>query len=256
MSFFSTHLAPSSPPHVIAATDDFAVIAKPAHLLIHPTRPDGQFTLLEWLRDHFPGREVSLVNRLDRETTGLVLAALHPEAASVLGQMTMRREIHKEYLALVQGCPEIAEAIIDMPIARMGLDETNPVHVRQCVREDGTPAQTEYRVLSSSGGYSLLRVKTMTGRLHQIRVHLSSIGTPVVGDKIYGPDPALYLKFIAEGWTPELEQALSLNHHALHAYSMSFEWQGETRRWSYPLPDDLADFIIARMGTAESLLLG
>lgn len=250
------HLVPSSPPYVVDKTDDFAVIYKPAHLLSHPTKPDGKFTLLEWLKNHFPNREVSLVNRLDRETTGLVLAALTSEAASLLGQMTMRREIHKEYLALVHGCPDPAQALIDAPIGRMGIDETNPVYLRQTVREDGAAAQTEYRVMSSSGGFSLLRLSTLTGRLHQIRVHLSHIGHPVVGDKLYGADPLLYLKFIETGWTDELEQTLLLNHHALHAYSMSFDWKGETRRWSYPLPDDLADLIIARMGTAESLLLG
>lgn len=239
----------------MAATEDFAVIYKPAHLLIHPTRPDGQYTLLEWLRNHFPDRAVSLVNRLDRETSGLVLAALHPEAASLLGQMTMRREINKDYLALVEGRPDATEGLINAPIGRLGLSETNPVHIRQAVKDDGAPAQTEYRVLSTSGGYSLLRVKTLTGRLHQIRVHLASVGTPVVGDKIYGPDAAFYLKFIAEGWTEELAHALKLNRHALHAYSLAFTWKEQALRFSYPLPDDMADFIIAHMSSAESLLL-
>lgn len=255
MSLPVLHLAPSGSPHLVSATDDFAVIYKPSHLLIHPTRPDGQYTLLEWLRSHFPDRAVSLVNRLDRETSGLVLAALNTEAASVLGQMTMRREIDKDYLALVQGRPDPEQALIDAPIGRLGLSETNPVHIRQTVRLDGASAQTEYQLLSSSGGYSLLRVKTMTGRLHQIRVHLSHLGTPVVGDKIYGPDPALYLKFIAEGWTEELAKTLRLNRHALHAYSLAFTWKEQPVRFSYPLPDDMADFIIANMSSAESLLL-
>lgn len=250
------HLQPPSSPHIVAVMDDFAIVSKPAHLLIHPTRPDGQFTLLEWLRNHFPDRDVSLVNRLDRETTGLVLVAFHPEAASILGQMTMRREINKEYFALVHGCPSPVEAMIDAPIGRLGIDENNSVYVRQGVMETGASAQTHYRVMSSSGGFSLLRVKTETGRLHQIRVHLSHIGHPVVGDKIYGPDASLFLKFITEGWTPELEQVLLLNHHALHAYSLSFNWKGQPLRWSYPLPDDMADLIIARMSSAESLLLG
>lgn len=249
------HLSPPVPPRLVAVTDDFAVIDKPAHLLVHPTRPDGQYSLLEWLKEQYPGRDVSLVNRLDRETTGLVLAALHTEAASILGRMTMRREIDKEYLAIVHGCPEPAQGLIDAPLGRKGLGEDNPVHLKQAILEDGAAAQTKYRIIASGGGFSVLSLKTLTGRLHQIRVHLAHIGHPVVGDKIYGPDSRLYLRFIEEGWTAEHQQALFIDHHALHAHKLSFEWNGVAVKWDCPLPEEVAVFVRGNIPGAESLLL-
>ncbi len=185
----------------------------------------------------------------------MVLAAMNPEAASLLGKMTMRREIDKTYYALVQGCPESPEGVIDSPMGRMGLSDSNPIYLRQTVRADGAAAETHYRVRSSGGEFSLLEVKTMTGRLHQIRVHLAHIGHPVVGDKLYGPDPLLYLKFIEEGWTAEHAQKLHLTHHALHAHSLTFPWHGDTLYFSYPLADDMADFILEHIpNAAESVL--
>lgn len=249
------HLRPSGKPRIVKQTDDFVVVNKPAHLLIHPTRPDGQYTLLDWLKSQFPDRQLSLVNRLDRETSGLVLVALRAEAASLLGQMTMRREIGKEYLAVVHGRPVPERGEIDAPLGRLGLTEMNAIYLKQTVRADGAPAQTHYQTIAAGSDFSLLKVQTKTGRLHQIRVHLAHIGNPVIGDKLYGPDSNFYLKFIAEGWTTELEKALFLDHHALHAHSLSFAWNGETVHCQYPLSDDVADFVLARIPGAESLLL-
>ncbi len=87
--------------------------------------------------------------------------------------------------------------------------------------------------------FALIRAIPRTGRTHQIRVHLSAIGHPIVGDKIYGPDQRLYLRFIETGWTPELEQRLLLPRHALHSAKLAIE--GE-REWASPLPPDLAEF--------------
>src|ERR1700679_2869988 len=92
-----------SDPVLIETNPEFIVVAKPPDLLSHPTRPDGAPTLLGWLQEKFPGEFVALANRLDRETSGTVLAARSPETASELGRMTMRREIEKRYLALVAG---------------------------------------------------------------------------------------------------------------------------------------------------------
>jgi 23S rRNA pseudouridine1911/1915/1917 synthase len=242
-------IAPASPPRLLFSNDDYAVVEKPAHLLCHPTRPDGQFTLLEWLRSQYTDQPVALINRLDRETSGLVLAALNTQAASQLGKMTMRREIDKVYLAVVHGTPDPANARIDAPIGRMGLSESNPIYLRQTVRSDGAAAQTEYKVLASGKEFSLLEVKTFTGRLHQIRVHLAHIGHPVVGDKLYGPDPLLYLKFIDEGWTEEHQRLLHLTHHALHAQQLSFDWNGERVHYESPLGGDVAEFVRAHIPT-------
>src|ERR1700727_1793889 len=120
-------------PILLAQHADFLIVAKPPDLLSHPTRPDGRPTLLGWLQEKVPGEFIALVNRLDRETSGTVLAARSPEAASRLGGMTMRREIHKYYLALVSGRVEPEHGIIDAPVGRLGISEQNPIWLRMGV---------------------------------------------------------------------------------------------------------------------------
>ena len=233
-------------PIILAQHADFLVVAKPPHLLSHPTRPDGKPTLLGWLQDKFPGEFVALVNRLDRETSGTILAARSPEAASKLGQMTMRREIHKYYLALVSGRVEQEHGVIDAPLGRLGISEANPIWLRMGVIPLNDPqgrktaeARSEYWRLATSDSLSLLRLQAHTGRLHQLRVHLAHIGHPVIGDKIYGPDANLYLKFIAEGWTEEHQRVLGLERHALHAHELRFTWNGEEQKFTAPIPEDM-----------------
>ncbi|MCE0498390.1 MAG: RluA family pseudouridine synthase [Methylacidiphilales bacterium] len=237
-------------PAILAQERDFLVVAKPTDLISHPTRPDGQPSLLGWLREKFPGEFVALANRLDRETSGTVLVARSPEAASRLGSLTMRRQVGKLYLALVSGRVEAEHGVIDAPIGRLGISAENPIWLRQGVLaaddpqgRKSAPARTEFWRVAVSGPdarpLSLLRLQAHTGRLHQLRVHLAHLGHPVIGDKIYGPDPNLYLKFIAEGWTPEHERVLGLPRHALHAHELSFPWDGAVRTFTAPLPEDM-----------------
>jgi 23S rRNA pseudouridine1911/1915/1917 synthase len=234
-------------PVILEANDDFLVVDKPPDLLSHPTRPDGAPSLLGWLREEFPGQFIALANRLDRETSGLVLAARSAEAASEFGRMSMRREIEKEYLALVSARVEAEHGLIDAPLGRLGLSEENEIWLRRgVIPEDdarerkSVAARTEFWRVAANATLSLLRVRAHTGRLHQLRVHLAHLGHPVIGDKIYGPDPNLYLKFIAEGWTEEHARRLILPRHALHAHELRFRWRGEERRFTAPLPPDLA----------------
>jgi 23S rRNA pseudouridine1911/1915/1917 synthase len=235
---------------ILAEHKDFLVVDKPPNLLSHPTRPDGTPTLLGWLQEHFPGEFVALVNRLDRETSGTVLVARSPEAASRLGTMTMKREIEKQYLALVSGRVVEAHRLIDAPIGRLEISETNPIWLRRGVIPHDDPqgrktydAQTEFWTLAAGEAGSLLRLRAHTGRLHQLRVHLAHIGHPVIGDKIYGPDPLLYLKFIAEGWTEEHQRVLGLRRHALHAHELCFAWNGEALRFTAEMPEDMRGWV-------------
>jgi 23S rRNA pseudouridine1911/1915/1917 synthase len=251
-------------PAILAQERDFLVVAKPADLISHPTRPDGQPSLLGWLQARFPGEFVALANRLDRETSGTVLVARSPEAASRLGSMTMRREVRKYYLALVSGRVAEEHGLIDAPIGRLGISPENPIWLRQGVLapddpRKSSPARTEFWRQAVSGPeaarpMSLLRLQAHTGRLHQLRVHLAHLGHPVVGDKIYGPDPNLYLKFIAEGWTPEHEGVLGLPRHALHAHELGFPWDGAERTFVAPLAEDMRALLQPLEGLPRNLL--
>jgi 23S rRNA pseudouridine1911/1915/1917 synthase len=245
-------------PILLEQNPDFIVVAKPPHLISHPTRPDGQPSLLGWLQEKFPGEFVALVNRLDRETSGTVLVARTPEAASRLGTLTMRREIHKYYLALVAGRVEEEHGMIEAPLGRLGISPENPIWLRQGVigaddaeGRKSAAARSEFWRVAAGETMSLLRLEAHTGRLHQLRVHLAHFGHPVIGDKIYGPDPGLYLKFIAEGWTEEHERVLGLRRHALHAQELLFSWNGEERKFVAPLAGDMRELAARKFGSFE-----
>jgi 23S rRNA pseudouridine1911/1915/1917 synthase len=177
-----------------------------------------------------------------------------------------RRQLKKEYLAIVCGWPEWESTLVDAALDRQGKHRDSAIWLKQMIHPSGAPAQTEFKVerrfvrsagrarqqparrgkgapldsAREAGKFSLIRAIPHTGRTHQIRLHLSSIGHPVVGDKIYGPDEQLYLRFIETGWTPELERHLLLPRHALHSARLAIEGEHE---WTSPLPHDLAEFM-------------
>ena len=238
---------------------------KPPFLLIHPTKPGGVPTLWKQLRELLAfeianGGQVSIVNRLDRETSGLVLVAKTSASARRFGLLMQQRRLKKQYLAIVWGWPERETKVVDAPLDRQGRHEKSEIWLKQMIHPAGAPAQTEFRVerrftklgalrAVPTNKFSLIRAIPRTGRTHQIRVHLASIGHSIVGDKIYGPDEQLYLRFIETGWTRKLEQQLLLPRHALHSTKLTID--GETV-WESPLPADLAAFCSGGSLTAES----
>ena len=246
---------------IIAETDEYIVVDKPAFLLMHPTKPDQRVTLWKQLRELLAfeianGGQVSIVNRLDRETSGIVLVAKTSAAARRFGLLMQDRQLHKEYLAIVWGWPDWEMKTVDAPIDRQGKHERSAIWLKQTIHPKGAEALTEFRVerrfkrsirlRQGSGGqasngdeFALIRAIPKTGRTHQIRVHLASLGHSIVGDKIYGPDEKLYLEFIETGWTPNLERQLILPRHALHATRLKIDNKQE---WIAELPDDLARF--------------
>lgn len=184
------------------------------------------------------------MNRLDRETSGLVLVAKNSAAARRFGLLMQEQRIRKEYLAIVWGWPEWETTSVDAPLLRQGARMPSPIWLKQMIHPDGAPAHTEFHVekrFARAGAerFAVIRAFPETGRTHQIRVHFASLGHPIVGDKIYGPDEKLYLEFIETGWTDKLEANLLLPRHALH--SALLEVTGE--RWTAGLPPDLADFV-------------
>ncbi len=236
---------------IVAETADYAVVDKPPFLLVHPTKPDGSRTLWGELSQLFAfelanGGQISIVNRLDRETSGLVLVAKTAAAARQFGLLMQQQRIAKEYFAIVWGWPEWETTVVDLPLARQGAHEPFAIYLKQAVHEAGAEARTEFRVeqrfrrrTSAGEEFSVVRAVPRMGRTHQIRVHLSSLCFPIIGDKIYGPNEQLYLRFIETGWTSELERELLLPRHALHATRLTISGIGE---WRSELPPDLAEF--------------
>ncbi len=231
-------------------TEDYLVVDKPPHLMVHPSVPGNPPTLLDGLEalcayELACGARLSLVNRLDRETSGIVLVAKHRAAARMFGKAMERREFRKSYLAVAWGWPEADEFLVDAPLRRKGEIEDSSVWVKQIVHPGGKESATRFEVLrrferetTNGSRFSLLRCHPLTGRMHQIRVHAAHVGHPLVGDKLYGPGERCYLDFIETGWTPPLQCLLLLDRQALHAAALGWE----RHEWHSPLPADLAAF--------------
>lgn len=220
---------------------------KPAGLVCHPTKQGEDSSLIGQLRRHYqnqPGVSPALLHRLDRETSGVLLVSKTLEARRALQKKFETSAVQKEYIAIVHGVPAGDSGLIDSPIGPFPASGCE-VAIRQAVIPDGRNSRTEWRIERRLKKFALLRVRPHTGRLHQIRVHLASIGHPVVGDKIYGGDESLYLKFIRTGMTPELLERLLLPRHALHAarLTLSEGWEGTPRSWESPMPKDLERFV-------------
>lgn len=240
---------------VIDESDDWLVVDKFAPLIVHPANRQTEPTLLGGVEQLLAfecanGARPAIVNRLDRETSGLVIIAKHTLAARELGMTFERREVSKEYLAIVHGWPLDDEWTVEAPIARAGTVGPSAIWVRQIVHPQGKECLTGFRVEArferTEGRFSRVRCFPETGRMHQIRVHLAHCGHPIVGDKIYSGDGAEYLEWMAHGWTTALASRLTLPRHALHAAGLRMSWRGVSRSWNAPLPDDLAAFVEGR----------
>ena len=233
----------------MAETEEWIAINKPALLQVHPSKPSHVATLWHLLRELLAyelanGGQVSIINRLDRETSGVVLIAKSKGAARHFCMLMERGRIAKEYVALVWGWPAEDRFAVDAPLLRQGVHGVSRIYLKQCVHRAGAAARTGFEVVrrfEREGRFALVRAVPETGRMHQIRVHLAHAGHPVVGDKIYGPSEEHYLRFIETGWTGELEGALLMRRHALHCAAMEIADEG--LRWEAPLAGDMAAFL-------------
>ncbi len=240
---------------VIDESDDWIVVDKAAPLIVHPANRKPEPTLLGGLENLLSyeianGGGLGIVNRLDRETSGVVLVAKHAAAARELGAVFQNREAEKEYLAIVSGWPDAGEWRCGEPLARAGDFGPSDIWVRQMVHPLGRSCATRFsvarRFTRGDMKFTLLRCFPETGRMHQIRVHLAAGGFPIAGDKLYSGDGSEYLEWMAEGWNPRLESRLYLSRHALHASTLRIPWRGSFFAWEAAFPTDLADFLEGR----------
>ena len=173
---------------VIYEDNDIIVVNKPKGLVVHPGNGNEDGTLVNAMmnicKDSLSGigGEIrpGIVHRLDKDTSGVLIIAKNDSAHINLSEQIKNHEVEKNYIALVRGNVKANEATINMPIGRSLKDRK-----KMCVRKDGKNAVTHFKVLKRYNNYTLLEVKIETGRTHQIRVHLSEIGYPIIGDYIY-----------------------------------------------------------------------
>jgi 23S rRNA pseudouridine1911/1915/1917 synthase len=227
---------------VIYEDADLLVVNKPAGLVCHPTKGDEFSSLVSRVRLYL-GAPGHLVNRLDRETSGVTVVAKTSSVAGELGKLWEARHVHKEYLAIVHGTIAVKAGVIDL---RLGKDEKSQVAVKDCVRNDGTTARTEYflqcHFRRGNRDFSILRVAPETGRKHQIRIHLAAIGHAIVGDKLYGGNEDLYLALVQARLTAEQRAELLLPNHALHCRQIALEWRGDQKMFQAAPNRDFTEF--------------
>ncbi len=216
------------------------VLNKPAHVVCHPSKTGPWSSLAGACREYLALDRIHLPVRLDRETSGVILVAKDQPTGARLHNAVAKGRFRKIYYAILTG--ELAAPLtVDAPI---GHDAAAEYTSRQRVIETGRAASTDFIPLSARNGFTFARVIPHTGRMHQIRVHAAHIGHAIVGDKLYGPDSSLMLRFIKEGFTEEHRQKLLLDRQALHAAELEFP--SLSLRYRAPLAPDLAVFCSAR----------
>ena len=232
------------PLDIIYEDDDLLVINKQTNIIVHPARGYKDGTLVNALAYHCQNLSSGLgemrpgiVHRLDRNTTGVMVVAKNDIAQWKIAKQFQERTTKKSYIAIVQGCPELSADQISEPL---GVHKR--VREKYAVRADGKEAISRYRVLEEFRGYSLLQVRILTGRTHQIRVHLSHIKHAIVADDMYGGKvPYLWQIKNAE---PALEEPI-IARVCLHAYSLEFVHPstGQPAIFQAPLPEDMENFL-------------
>ena len=214
---------------VIFEDEDVLVMNKPSGTLSHAKglTPE-EFTVADFVRRHMheaddESNRPGIVHRLDRDTSGIIIAAKDEAAKKHLQRQFQDRKAKKTYIAVVNGTPKQSEAFIDLPLAR---NPKRPSSFR--VDPKGKSSQTSYKVLGSNDKYSVIELKPITGRTHQLRVHMAYIGTPIVGDVLY-----------EGGKSP-------LNRLCLHAQSLEITLPSSERKtFSAPLPSDMQELVDA-----------
>lgn len=227
-------LVPESIPlDIIFENQDLLIINKPAGLVVHPAVGHASGTLVHAVLAHAPDMEgvggelrPGIVHRLDKDTSGLIIVAKNDFAHRWLQEQFRTRTVKKVYLALVEGHPPTPQGRIDAPIAR---DPSHRKRMAIVPPGKGRESQTDYYTREQFDQYALIEAHPLTGRTHQIRLHLEFIGCPIVGDSIYG----------------RRKQNLTINRMFLHAWKLTLQLPGdpEERTFYAPLPEELMEVL-------------
>lgn len=210
------------PIDVLYEDDDLLIINKQPGIIVHPTKGHPYHTiangLMKYMQDTGQEFKVRFANRIDMDTSGIVICAKNANCQDSISNQMKGQDVVKKYVAIVHGRVE-DDCVINLPVGR-----PDEVSIRRCVMEEGKDATTIVKVLEAFDDYSLLELTIMTGRTHQIRVHLSHIGHPIIGDALY------------EGEAPGL-----VERQALHAYHIEFIHPMTEERLTIeaPYPDDM-----------------
>ncbi len=208
---------------ILHEDDNIIVVDKPTGVLVHSGNGNDMETLVDVFRDKLSSDDElrpGIVHRLDMDTSGLLVLAKDDKTKDFLQKQFQNRTVDKSYLAAVRGLPKPREARLELPIGR---SPKNPM--KRTVRPNGRMAITEYKVVDEAPGCSMLELKILTGRTHQIRVHMQYIGHPILGDELYG------------------KKTKGLSRQFLHASKLSFDHPAQGRvSFSSKLPEDLLGF--------------
>lgn len=220
---------------IIFENEDFIVINKPSGLLSIPDRMQSTVSLKELLQQRF--EEIYTIHRLDKETSGLILFAKNKEAHQKFSQLFENREVEKYYLGIVLGVPQPYEQIIEAPITSHA-----KIANKMQVHSSGKPAVTGYKVIESFSAYALVAFRLYTGKTHQIRLHMSHIGHPVVCDSLYGNGQPIYVSALKRNYRlsqkEEVEKPL-LSRLALHSWKLKFTYHAQWYEFEAPLFKDM-----------------
>ena len=219
-----------APLSIVYEDEDLIVVNKPAGMPIHPSLNNYTNSLANALAWYYQQQGKPFIfrccNRLDRDTSGLTVVAKHLVSGNILSTMTKKKEVRREYLAVVRGHIIPESGTISAPLARKG----GTIIERVVDFDRGEPAVTHYHLVREANGHSLVSLQLETGRTHQIRIHLKHLGFPLVGDYLYNPD----MEYISR--------------QALHSFRLSFPHPitGEVMDFTAPLPEDMRNILTER----------
>ena len=221
---------------ILLENDSVIILNKPSGLLVLPDRFNLVApNLYELLMETFG--TIFVVHRIDRETSGVVLFAKNAEMHALLNTMFERRQMEKIYRAIVVGIPHADGGCIDLPIS----ENDHGIRKMKIDWKNGKEAVTEYTVIEKFKGYALVEAKPLTGRTHQIRLHLSAIELPILADPLYGSGGRFFLSSVKRNYKSHGEEKPILARTALHAFSLSFRYpkSGEMTFIEAPMPHDM-----------------